>query len=147
VDHARRGDRQLRRLAVGDARLQVREGIPEDRLRDAEPAVDLHRRGRELDVALLVVELDLQVAGCLRHAVELVDEVHVPRRAAKLAVGGAAQPDVLLQLHDLPDRLVLDGAQVGVVALAGGEQLGWAQQAPDVIRAERGRVAESHQIG
>ena len=50
-------------------------------------------------------------------AAELVDEVHVPRGAAELAVGGRLQPDLLLLAHDVADRLVLDAAQlVGVDA-------------------------------
>ena len=82
---------------------------------DAELAVDAHRGRRELDVALGVVELDRQVAGRLLDAVELVDEVHVPRGAAELAVGGRLQADVLLHAHHVADRVVLDRAQlVGV---------------------------------
>ena len=110
-------------VSFGSARrhrlLQELKGVAEDRLRDAELAVDVQRRGRELDVALLVVELHGDVAGFLRDAVELVDEVHVPGRAAELAVGRCLQADVLLLADDLADRLVLDLAQrVGVDAPA-----------------------------
>ena len=66
--------------------------------------------GRELDVALGVVELDRQVARRLGDAVERVDEVHVPGGAAELAVGDRLQPDLLLHAHDVADRLVLDRA-------------------------------------
>ena len=93
VDHARRRDRQLR-LVARHRLLEEAEVVAEDRLRDAELAVDVQRRGRELDVALLVVEVDGDVAGLLRDPVELVDEVHVPGRPAELAVGrrAAARP-------------------------------------------------------
>ena len=42
---------------------------------------------------------------------EPVDEVHVPRRAPELAVRRRLQPDALLHRDDVPDRLVLGGAQ------------------------------------
>ena len=76
-------------------------------------------------------------------AAELVDEVHVPGRAAELAVGDVLQADVLLQRDDVADRRVLDRAQLvvvdaaGRVVLAGLEQLGRAQQAADVVGPER----------
>ena len=55
------------------------------------------------------------VARFLRDPVELVDEVHVPRRAAELAVRRGLQSDLLLHAHGLADRLVLDRTQLGVV--------------------------------
>ena len=60
------------------------------------------------------------------------------------------QADVLLQLHDVADRLVLDGAQLGVVELAGRvvgarlEQPRRAQQAADVVGPERRGVTHAH---
>jgi hypothetical protein len=92
-------------------------------------------------IALGVVELDGHVARRLADAVERVDEVHVPRRAAELAVGGGVQSDVLLHAHDVADRLVLDGAQrlvvdpAGGVILAGAQEVGRTQQAADVVGA------------
>ena len=57
----------------------------------------------------------------LADAVELVDEVHVPRRAAELAVGRRPQAGVAPAARTTSrDRLVLDRAQLGVVDLAGG---------------------------
>src|SRR5262249_3110479 len=142
VDHARRRDRQLRHSG---RRLLVHEGevVAEDRLRDAELAVDVQRRGRELDVAVGAVEPDRDVPRFLRDAVELVDEVHVPRRAAELAVRREVEPDLLLLADDLANRLVLDPAQLDVVdatlrvLLARFEQPLRAQQAADVVGAER----------
>ena len=113
-------------------------------MREVHLRADVDRRGRELDVALLVVELDLDVARRLLDPAELVDEVHVPGRAAELPVGRRLQPDVVLHLHDRADRVVLDGAQLlGASRRPGGEllaslqQLRRAQQAADVIGAER----------
>ena len=123
--------------------LQELERVAEDRLRDAELPVDVQRRGRELDVALLVVELDGDVAGFLRDAVELVDEVHVPRLAAELAVGRGLQADLLLLAHDLADRVVFDRAQRRRVdatvreVVARLQELRRAEQAADVVGAER----------
>ena len=128
---------------VGRHRLQVLERLAEDRLGDAELAVDVERGGRPLDVALGVVELDREVARRLGDAVERVDEVHVPGGAAELAVGHRLEPDLLLHADDLVDRGVLGGLQALVVERAGGVrlarlvQLGRAQQAPDVVGAER----------
>ena len=82
-------------------------------------------------------------SGHLRDAVDRVDEVHVPRRAAELPVGRRAQADVLLHLDDVRDRLVLYPAELGVVDLAGGvpgagvEQVLRAEQTADVVGAER----------
>ena len=61
--------------------------------------------------------------------------------AAELAVGDGLQPDLLLHSHDLADRAVLDGAQVGrdlaaSLPLPRIEQLLRAQEAADVIGAE-----------
>ena len=81
---------------------------------------------------------------------EPVDEVHVPRRAAELPVGGRAQADVLLQRDDVADRLVLDRAQAGGVdpacreVVAGLHQRARAQQAPDVVGPERRLGAGVH---
>ena len=48
-----------------------------------------------------VLELDVHVVRRARDAVELVDEVHVPRPAAQLAVGDRLQAQVLLEAHDV----------------------------------------------
>ena len=107
VDHARRRDRQPR-----DGRLhrvaEELEVLAEDRLRDAQLALDVESGRRELDLAVLVHELDRDVSGLVRDPVELVDEVHVPGGAAELAVRGRAQADLLLHPDRLADRLVLD---------------------------------------
>ncbi len=89
-------------------------------------------------------------SSVLRDPPELVDEVHVPRRAAELAVGGRLETELLLQGHGLADGRVLRGAQplrvedaVGEV-LAGAHQRGRAQEAADVVGAERWALACGH---
>jgi hypothetical protein len=150
VDHARRRDRELRNLVRGDAGRQEPERVAEDGLRDAELAVDAHRRRREFDVTPLVVEPHLEVLCGLRHAVQLVHEVHVPRAAAQLAVRHAAQTDGVLQRDRFADRLVLDRAQLRLVdrpgraCFTGPAQRRWAEQAADVVGAERRPVARCH---
>ena len=142
VDHARRRDRQLRHRSVG-AVLHEPKVVAEDRLRYAESPVDVHRGRREIDVAVGPVELNGQASLQLRHTVERVDEVHVPRRAPELAVGGRPQADLGLLANRLADRLVLDRAQRVTVDRAprergtGLEQLRRAQQAAHVVGAER----------
>jgi hypothetical protein len=117
--------------------------LGEDRRREPEPAVHVERGGSELDLAVLIEELDGDVAGLPGHAVELVDEVHVPRRAAKLAVGRRRQTDLLLLGHHLADRVVLDRPQRVRVDAPGREivprceQPGGAEQAARVVGAER----------
>jgi hypothetical protein len=154
VDHARRRDRQLRRLLGPGDRAQELEGVAEDRLRQPDPAVDAQRRRRELERPGLVAELHVQrLVDDLRDPVEAVDEVHVPGRAPELAVGDRAQAAVALERDDVADRRVLGLPQaVGAERarrepLARREQLRRAQQAADVVGAERRRLARRHQIG
>ena len=86
----------------------------------------------------------------LAHAAELIDEVHVPRRAPKLAVGGALQADVALEGDRIADRVVLDGTQLSrvdaarlVVGPGSPHSLG-PQQAADVVGAKRRAGAQGH---
>ena len=70
---------------------------------------------------------------------ELLEEVDVEVGAAELAVGDALQADVLLELHDLGDGLVFDGAKLLGRDLAPGfllarfEQVFGAQETADVV--------------
>ena len=99
--------------------------------------------GRELDLPLLVSELHLEVAGRPLDPAELVYEVHVPRGAAELAIGGGLKPYVALHLDHVADRVVLDGAQLLGVdlplikLLSSSQQLGRSEQAAYVVGAER----------
>ena len=104
----------------------------------------MRRRRRPLVGFLLVVEGHPdRVILHLLDAAQLVDEIHVPRLAAQFPVRGRAQPGFPLHTHDLADGGVLDGAQIVGADTAGSEviprpqQLGWPEQAPDVISAER----------
>jgi hypothetical protein len=99
VHHARRRDRELRRAVSADDALQRLEVLAEDRRRNADPPGDGGRDGLEGDRPARVVELDVVVLLRALDALQAVDEVHVPRRAAELAVGERTQPDVALQAH------------------------------------------------
>ncbi len=86
------------------------------------------------------VHLELLVGAV--HTLELVDEVHVPRRTTELTVRGGLQADVALEADDLGDGEVLGLPQrVGVdlsrgMLRPGVQQLLGAQQAADVVGAE-----------
>ena len=77
------------------------------------------------------------------HAAQLLEEIDVEVRAPKFAVGDGRKADVLLHLHDLGDRAVLDGAELrrrdlaARLLLARLEQILRAQEAADVIGAKR----------
>jgi hypothetical protein len=113
--------------------------------------VILRRRRRVLVVLVLAVERDPdRVVVDLRDPAELVDEVHVPRLAAQLAVGSGLQADLALHPDDVPDRRVLDLRKLLCRDLACGElvtgleYLLRAQQAADVVGAEGRTGVVSH---
>src|SRR4029450_1111854 len=96
------------------------------------------------------MELDAGVRGVGGHPVEALEEVEMPPGAAKLAVGGELDPDLLLLLDHLLDLAILDllqlrGADLALLALRprGLERRG-AQQAAHVIGPER-RLGSLHQ--
>src|SRR5882724_905593 len=73
-------------------------------------------------LGLRALELDLALAEIGLDAVELAEEVVVPERAAKLAVGNGFEPDLLLARDDLCDLAILDrreliGADLAALAL------------------------------
>jgi len=86
----------------------------------------LHRPG-------LVSELDAQRLVGLGHSADLVEEIHVPRAAAELAVGDAFEANLLLDPRDIANRCVLDTAQflereaAGLMLGPRPQQLRWAQ--------------------
>ena len=94
--------------AVVTCRAQELERVGKDRLLERDPAGDAVGGRRELEVALFVVELDGQPLVGLPDPAEGIDEVHVPRAAPELAVGGRLQPDILLHLDD--DRMASSSA-------------------------------------
>ena len=103
----------------------------------------------EVSLVLLCIEMRELLVG-LGDAAELVDEVHVPGPAAELAVGGRLEADALLRRDGLDDRGVLGLAQLLAADRARGELLAGvqqgrrAQQAPDVIGAERRLCSLAH---
>jgi len=107
------------------------------------PVVDAQCRGLEVEVTGLVVEVHRQLLVGRVDALELVDEVHVPRRAAELAVGRGTQTRVALEGHRVADRPVFGRPQPCIVEIAGPvpgsslEERRWAQQAADVVGPER----------
>jgi len=87
------------------------------------------------------------------HATELLQEVDVEVGAAKLAVGDAGQATVALELHDFGDGAVFHRAQLPGVDLADRlllarlQQVGRAQEAADVVSAERWAAAWGQALG
>ena len=150
VDHVRRGDGQLRDLVALDHRLQERERVAEDRVPEPDPVVDAQRGGLEVEVAALVVEVHRQLLVGRVDTLELVDEVHVPRRTPELAVGRRTDAGLALERDDVADRGVLDLSQAVVVELArpvsgaGGEEVRRSEQASDVVGTERRERADGH---
>src|SRR2546421_10623567 len=106
----------------------------------------MQRGGRELELARLVDDLPGEVPRLFLDSVQLVDEVHVPRRAAELTVRHRAQPDLLLLAHGVTNRLVLERAQLagGELRGAGVEDAVRPQQTADMVGAERRPVALRH---
>ena len=113
VDHAGRGDRQLRGLPGIGVVAQEGERVREDGLADTDLAANPHRGGRVVVLALVVAELHVEhLAGDLLDPLERVDEIHVPRGPSKLAVGDRLQTGLALELDHPDDRLVLGLPQV-----------------------------------
>ena len=144
VHHGRRGDRELRRSGPPQTLSRTNVNASAKIVfgqRDRRGHVG--RRRRVLVVLVLVVERHLDgVVLHLLDAAELVDEVHVPRLAAQLAVGRGLQADLALHADDLADRFVLDlrellGADLALGELVASlEHLLGAQQAADVVGTE-----------
>ena len=94
------------------ARLQEIEVVAEDAAVEREAAFDLEARGREIHIALVAVKVHGDVLLNLAHAADLVEEVHVPGRAAEFAVGDALQAQLFLQFHDIANGDVFGLAQI-----------------------------------
>jgi hypothetical protein len=113
-----------------------------DRARTPDLIDDLHDRRRVVDIAASLVKFDRD-AALLHYPIQLRQEIDVEIAAAKLPIGNAAQAQILLVLHDLADRAVLDLAQRGGRdgtprgLRARVEQKFRAQEAADVIGTER----------
>ena len=143
MQRRRRRDGHLRRLL--GVRLHELEML-DHRMRLV--AAELADHAQHHRLRLPALELDLALAQIGLDAVELAEEIVVPERAAKFAVGDGFEADLLLLLDDLLDLAVLDGLEFcrrDLAALAPGARLlerRRAQQAADVIGAEGRRGAE-----
>ena len=107
-----------------------------------------HGRRPEPDLGAVVApERRGEAALADLDAVQLLEEVDVEEGAPELAVGDAAQADLLLAAHHVPDRRVLDRAQGRAIDLAAGaararlEQALRPQKAADVVGPIRWRGA------
>ena len=106
-------------------------------------ATELADHAQHHGLGLRTLELDLALAEIGFDAVELAEEIVVPKGAAKLAVGHGTKPRFLLLAdHGLDlavfDRLEFFGGDLAALAL--GARLlerGGTQEAPDMIGAKR----------
>ena len=106
-------------------------------------ATELADHAQHHGLGLRALELDLALAEIGFDAVELAEEIVVPKGAAKLAVGHGTKPRFLLLAdHGLDlavfDRLEFFGGDLAALAL--GARLlegGGTQEAPDMIGAKR----------
>ena len=115
-----------------------------------DPVVHLEGGGLEVELALLVAEVDLQLLLRRADAAELIDEVHVPGRTTELAVGRRPQSDLLLQAYGGRDGSSSTARSSPSVISpwpcrrARLQQRGRPQQAADVVGAERWGGACGH---
>ena len=148
VHHAGRRNRELRRAALHH-RFQEIEVIAEDAAVERQLAFHLEARGREVHIALVAVKMHGDVLLNLAHTADLVQKVHVPRRAAEFAVGDALQAQLFLHTNDVANRGVFGLAQAGgieppcLVLRARAGELGRPQQAADMVGAEW-RLSQRH---
>jgi hypothetical protein len=114
--------------------------------------IDSQRGRREVERAPVVEELHVQPLVGLGDAVELIDEIHVPRGAPELSVGRRLQTDVVLHGDDIADRRVLDLAQCGVADRARSflspcvHQRRRAKKTSDVVGAKGWLCASAHRV-
>ena len=103
---------------------------------------DLARDFQRLRLGLHALELDAVLGLDDVDALQSVEEVEMPPSAAKLAVGDGFEADLLLLLHDVADRVVLDGAKLiradpsGLTRGARVLQRRRPQQASDLVGAK-----------
>ena len=88
---------------------------------------------------MAVVVTKLEDGGFDDKPVDALNKAAPVRAAPEFAIGNDLQPHVLLQLHHVPDALVLDLCKIGVVdtlgeiVLEGLPQDGRTQEAPDMV--------------
>ena len=147
VHHVRRRDGELRRRVRSTIDCRKRKSSAKIVWSSRILLPTCSAAGVNSMLALGVAELHREVARRLADAAELVDEVHVPGRAAELAVGGAsaARPRAASRRRSSiaassTARSSSASIRPAAKSLAGGQQLGRAQQAADVVGA--GTVAK-----
>ena len=87
------------------------EILGKDRPVEAEAPADAKGAECGLDRPCLVSELDAQRRVGLRHPADLVEKIHVPGAATKLAVGHSPETDLLLHPRSIADRGIFGPAQ------------------------------------
>ena len=91
---------------------------------------------------MAVVVTKLEDSGFDDESADALNKAAPVRAAPEFAIGNDLQPYVLLQLHHVPDALVLDLCKMGVVdalgeiVLEGLPQDGRTQEAPDMVGAK-----------
>src|SRR6476646_2357359 len=114
-------------------------------------ATELADHAQHHGLGLRALELDLALAEIGFDAVELAEEIVVPKGAAKLAVSHGTKPRFLLLADDGLDLAVFDRLEFfggDLAALALGARLledGGTQEAPDMIGANR-RLGAWHMV-
>ena len=131
------GKRDFRRH-LGDI-AQEAEFVERQRLRPAKFGGCIGR-GEFHFMAVIVAKLE--DSGFDDESVDALDEAPPIRAAAEFAVGDDLEPGVFLQLHHIPDALVLNLCKMGVVdalgeiVLEGLPQDRRTQEAPDMVGAK-----------
>jgi len=143
MQHRGRRDRQFRRRPGGRRRFQIGEILAKNRFLEPQLAADAKPSECRFDRARLVSEWQADTLAGLADPADAVEEIHMPRAAAKFAVGDTPEADFLLHPRDIADRRILDPMQ-----LPGGnppllmlgprsQQFRRPEQASDVIGAKR----------
>ena len=139
---------EMQRRGRGNGHLGHRLGMGGDELevidhRMRAVAAELADHTQHHGLGLRTLELDLALAEIGFDAVDLAEEIVVPERTAKLAVGHGAKARRLLLADDRLDLAVLDGLKLfggDLAALALAARLlesGRTQEASDMIGAKR----------
>src|ERR1019366_8257912 len=127
-----------------------REGVGKDRLVDVDAVVHPQPRRRKRRRAFFILKGQLQLLVGTGDPSELVDEVHVPRGTAKLAVGGGLKAELFLEGDDVVNGAVFSLSQgVGTdftfaESAPRLEQLGRPKKTADVVGAKRWSKSLAH---
>ncbi len=149
VHHVRRGNRHPR--DAGGHRVPEEAKLPG---RDLARAPERRARvGRREHAPLAGVVAEAERGLPEPEALDRIDEARRPPASPELPVGHGPEAEPLLKGNDLANALVLDGAEpLGGERAApdlarGREETLRAQEAPDVLGAERPRAGGRHRTG